>query len=366
MRVLDVGSFFAAGAGGIRTYYEAKARWMPALGVDCHFAVPGERAGSEPFGGGWLHRVPGPPLAAGYRCFGDVGALWRLIRELDPDVIELGSHYLLPQLLAPAVRRAAVVGFYHADFPSTYVAPALPWPLRRAGVAAAWAWVRGQHARYRATLAGSHGVASRLAAGGVPRVRWVGLGVDLERFRPGPRRDGAARRLAYLGRLAADKEVEVVLAAAPAIRRMTGARIAIAGGGPLAPRVAKAAARGDVEALGVIDRAAAAALLAEVDALIVPGRHETFGLAAAEAMACATPVIAADRGGACELVERSGGGLTFAAGAPGDLAACVAGFYRRGDRASMGARGAAAVRDAHGWAQVCARVHAVYADVRPC
>ncbi|MCA9674565.1 MAG: glycosyltransferase, partial [Myxococcales bacterium] len=123
MITLDVGSFFAAGAGGIRTYYAAKARWLPARGVECHFAVPGARAGTVRFGDGWLHRVPGPPLGAHYRAFGDVPALWRLIRELSPDVVELGSHYVLPQLIAPALRgqRAAVTGFYHADFPTTYV-----------------------------------------------------------------------------------------------------------------------------------------------------------------------------------------------------------------------------------------------------
>ncbi len=373
MLVLDVGSFWAAGAGGIRTYYEAKARWMPSRGVDCHFAVPGARASIEQLGDGWLHRVPGPPIGAGYRCFADVAALWRLIRELDPDVVELGSHYVLPQVLAPALRRtrAALVGFYHADFPSTYVAPALgdaPRWLRRLGVGAAWAWVRGQHARYRATLAGSHGVASRLAAAGVPRVRWVGLGVDLELFRPGVRRDRSVRRLAYLGRLAAEKEVGVLLDAAPRIARATGARITIGGAGPLAPQVAEAAARGEVEALGLLDRGAAAALLAEIDAVIVPGRHETFGLAAAEAMACGTPVIAADRGGACELVERSGGGLTFAAGSPDALLAAVARFYGAGDaeRAAMGARAAATVRDQHGWEHVFDRVQAIYDEVAPC
>src|SRR5499427_2498819 len=109
MRVLDISSFFSETCGGIKTYYREKARHLPALGVDCHFAVPGARAAEEAFGGGTLHRIPGPrvPGNAHYRLFGDVDALVGLIRDLRPDVIEVGSHYLLPALVARALRGAS-------------------------------------------------------------------------------------------------------------------------------------------------------------------------------------------------------------------------------------------------------------------
>ncbi len=367
MIVADVTSFFAAQAGGIRTYYRAKARWMPALGVECHFVVPGARRESAPFERGWLHRVPGPPLGAGYRAFGDLAALRDVLASIAPDVIEVGSHYVLPQLLAAVAprRRAARVGFYHADFPSTYVAPAVaraPAFVRALATRAAWALVRGQHARYDATLAGSHGIAASLIARGVPRVRWVGLGVE-PALADRPISSGTIGRLGYLGRLADDKEIGVVLAAAPLITRATGARIAIAGAGPRAAEVHAAAARGEVDAVGVVDDVAG--FLAGVDGLIVPGRHESFGLAAAEALAAGRPVIAADRGGAAELVRRSGGGLTFRAGSAEALAAAVTDFYRLAPpaRAALGQRGRAHVRAHHAWPDVFARVHAIYREL---
>jgi hypothetical protein len=96
---LDVTSFYASGAGGIRSYYQAKARWC-RRSASSHFAVPA-RAGVERLGGGWL-RVPGPPLGAHYRAFGDVAALWRSTTSRRRD--RLGSYHL-PQLLAPALRR---------------------------------------------------------------------------------------------------------------------------------------------------------------------------------------------------------------------------------------------------------------------
>ncbi len=368
MIVVDVASWFATGGGGgIRAYYEAKARWLAALGVECHFVVPGERATIERFFGGWLHRVPGPALASGYRAFGDLGELRRVVRALGPDVVELASHYVLPQLVVPACRRAAVVGFYHADFPTTYVAPAavrLPRVAGRAAVAAAWWLVRCQHRRYRATLAGSHGIASRLIANHVPNVRWVGLGVD-PALCSAPLAPARGARVGFLGRLAADKEISLVLAAAPAIERATGRRVAIAGDGPQAPAVRAAGRRGLVDVLGPLARADVPGFLRGLDALIVPGRHETFSLATAEALGAGTPVVAAGQGAACELVARSGGGVTFTPGsAPALVAAVVALLARRpAELAVLRARGRRYVAATHAWPQVFARLRAIYDDV---
>ncbi len=372
MITLDVTSFYASGAGGIRSYYQAKARWLPTLGVECHFAVPGARAGVERLGGGWLHRVPGPPLGAHYRAFGDVAALWRVIDDVAPDVIELGSHYLLPQLLAPALRRRrpAVVGFYHADYPTTYVAPAcarLPRALGRAAAGAAWSLVRAQHRRYHATLTGSHAMTRALVTRGVPRVRWVGLGVDPDRFAGDPGR-APRGRIGFLGRLAPDKEVALLLAAAPAITRSTGAVVAIAGEGPLAPAVHAAAARGEVEAVGLVAADAVPAFLASLDALVVPSRYESFGLAAAEALAAGTPIVTADQGGAAELAQRSGAGVTFAAGSSAALAAAVIALVREPApaRRARAQAGRALIDRELTWPRVCARIHDAYRACAPC
>ena len=78
--------------------------------------------------------------------------------------------------------------------------------------------------------------------------------------------------------------------------RGVAARLVVAGDGPLRPRLQAAARDLPVEWLGfVADRARLAGLLAGADVVLAPGPIETFGLAALEALACGTPVVADSR-----------------------------------------------------------------------
>ena len=92
---------------------------------------------------------------------------------------------------------------------------------------------------------------------------------------------------------------------------------------------------------------------------------EPFGLSVVEALACGTPVIAADRGGAAELVTASRAGLTFRAGDAGALAGAVQRCYAA-DRDALGARGVAYIRGNHTWDHVLGRIAGVYREVVPC
>ena len=79
-------------------------------------------------------------------------------------------------------------------------------------------------------------------------------------------------------------------------------------------RALRAAARGlPVSFLGFLSgRAALGGLLASADLVLAPGPVETFGLAALEALACGTPVVAAASGALPELLVP---GTGLAAGA---------------------------------------------------
>ncbi len=375
MKIVDITSFFSSACGGIKTYYREKARRLADRDIECHFIVPGRDRESLPYERAVLHAIPGPPLlgSAHYRRFGDLRALGQTLEAIGPDLIEVGSHYMLPSLLrsitAKLPRRPQVVGFYHADYPETYVGPALRRTprLRRHAENAAWGLVRYQHERYAMTLVGSQFIAQKLRANGVPRVRWVGLGVDAEQFHPTatemPRHELV---VAYAGRFSKEKEVSVLLEAFDEVHACTGARLVLAGDGALLPLIqTHAQRRSFVQLLGYLDGAGVARLLATADVVVAPGGHESFSLAAAEAMACATPVVGADRGGNRELVLASGGGVTFSTGDPLALARRIIELLMapRCARLELGRRGRRHVVSELTWDRVCDRLASAYAEV---
>jgi len=140
----------------------------------------------------------------------------------------------------------------------------------------------------------------------------VPLGVDLEAFRPAPAGSGVSRTGALLvlcSRLSREKRPDLAVAALGALRASgTLAQLVIAGEGPMLGDLRRRSRGLPVTFTGhVQDRRELARLLGSADVLLAPGPIETFGLAALEAMACGTPVVAAGTSAVAELVDGGGG-----------------------------------------------------------
>lgn len=131
---------------------------------------------------------------------------------------------------------------------------------------------------------------------GDPRLHVVGHVVrELRDAPPEHRPDGPAL---VVSRLAAEKGVEVAIDACRAV----GVPLVVAGDGPLAGALAQRAAGADVRFTGHVTGAELARLRGEASVALVPTRaHETFGLAALEAMAAGIPVVASAMGALREL-----------------------------------------------------------------
>jgi len=78
-----------------------------------------------------------------------------------------------------------------------------------------------------------------------------------------------------------------------------------------------------------------------------------------EAMACGTPLVAADRGSVAEHVRRSQGGALFEAGRPGSLADQLLSAIT-GSLSEAGAKARAFVQAHHSWQMAFDRIFATY------
>lgn len=123
----------------------------------------------------------------------------------------------------------------------------------------------------------------------------------------------------FVGRLSSEKGIYVLL---KAFAQNPGIPLKIAGSGPEENAVRKAADASDyITYLGKQPREAVLDLMRDAAFLIFPSVwYETFGLVAAEAFACGTPVIASNLGAPGEIVTHQQTGLHFRPGDATDLA----------------------------------------------
>jgi alpha-1,6-mannosyltransferase len=378
--VLDVTKWFGETSGGVRTYLLEKARYVSASpALRQVLVIPGATDSITEFDGVRCYRLRGPriPFQRPYRFLLASRSIGRIIAHERPTVIEVGSAFLVPWIVRRPARavQAPLVCFYHSNFPRAIAPfPERAGPARRSAAALAWRYVRTLDRLFALTIVASRFAAEELQRAGVERIAHVPLGVDTDCFHPRRRALGAATRrrlgfpndvplVVYVGRLAREKQLDVLLEAWDEIARRTGAHLALVGDGPLRRELAMHARVRDVHWLPYErDRERLASLLAAAQLTVAPCANETFGLAALEALSCGTPVLSADAGGVSELVACSGAGAQFTAGSASALASAAVRLLAD-DVAALGARGRAYVEREHRWSTVFDRIVALYGNL---
>jgi glycosyltransferase involved in cell wall biosynthesis len=203
--------------------------------------------------------------------------------------------------------------------------PAQDWPLLMLQMAL---WRRWRPVFDR-IVANSHWTGRRLEEDGLPvdEVVWNGVPVVPPRAALAP-----VPTLAFAGRLAPEKGLDVLLRAFARVReRLPAARLVIAGDGPgrdaLAQRLSALGQEGHVERLGHRPRAELDARLGSAWVQAVPSIwEEPFGLVAPEAMMRGVAVVASDAGGLAEIVEDGRTGRLVRRGDADALAAALLGI----------------------------------------
>ena len=259
-----------------------------------------------------------------------------------------GQHFDLVHIHTPflahyaGVRFAArkgipVIATYHTFF-EEYLHHYVPMLPRALGRALARRFTRSQCAQLAAIVAPSEPMRALLLAYGVStRIQVIPTGLPAERYVPG---DGARFRakfgiaaerplLLYVGRVAHEKNIEFLLHAFVALRRIRpGALFAIAGEGParehLQAQVTRLGIASDVQFIGYLDRERGLAdCYAAADVFVFASRTETQGLVLLEALAQGRPVVSTAHLGTASILQ-AGCGARVAPEKPDAFAQAIA------------------------------------------
>ena len=360
MRVVLVSPEYSADAGGIGTNTSVTARALAQLGLATWVVTRGS--------GGVTHEGGITVVRLRHRRspFHSVRMLLGLFSRhriavttarLHPDVVQA------PEWDAEAwwVARRGVIPVVTRLATPTYLVEELNHGHSRWASALTRYLERDQARRSAAVFAPTRAIAKRVGDDwGLSDVRVIPNAVDIAEVE----RLGASeppvglpcRSLVFIGRLERRKGIQTLGAALPrvlaahpdvhafAIGRDLGAHGGAAGDDfrravrPVAERV---------HLLGELPRAAALAVVARADVVVLPSLWESFGYVCVEAMALGRPVVASRTGGFAEMVDEGRTGWLVTPGDADELAEALVEAFADGAR--LEAFGAAGRRRAMEW-----------------
>ncbi|HEX8917385.1 MAG TPA: glycosyltransferase [Chloroflexota bacterium] len=217
---------------------------------------------------------------------------------------------------------------------------------------------------------------------GVKPLNYVAIppGVDLRRFSPGDKEKSrqrlqiaADKTVLFVGRLDPIKGLDALLWAMADIRPRTPQTlklVVVTDTGEESPRYLRyrklasgLGLDGVVEFRDLVPQKTLAHYYRAADVCVVPSAYESFGMAAVEAMACATPVVAFRVGGLASTIAHDETGYLASPGSRQDLAQQLFRAVTSDDLPAMGARARDAVEQ-YSWARTAGKTRDLYDRMR--
>ena len=195
-----------------------------------------------------------------------------------------------------------------------------------------------------------------------------------------PEQEPSTTTFVYAGRLVEEKGIFTLLSAFKDFLERhqdpQAARLIVAGGEKSSIDYAKQLPRDRrlkkytqgikdaVKFIGPQSPAALAKLFNSASATIVPSYYESFGMVAAESLACGTPVIASRTGGLQYVVEHGATGLLAEPGNSQDLASMMAMIHgSQRFTETLGENGSRIADELYRWDVIVKHIHELYAEV---
>lgn len=311
MKVCDLTQFYSPFSGGVKRYLEEKRRYAITHGHEHLLIVPGKQTEKIANASDRVYFVASPLVSrtSRYRALLNLGAVEEILEREKPHVIESSDPYQVAwkAIASGEGLRIPVVGFYHSHFPEAYLRTTMKYLGETATnvmMEVAKNYVRSLYNHFRVTFVPSAGLADLLCVWGVQNVVLCELGVDIRVFQPAKDKFETRKEFAippgrivllYVGRLAPEKNVKVLLQAFAQLNSQLPGRFHafIVGDGFYRDDVIELqkTTREVTWMRYCSDQLKLAKVYRAADLFVHPGVQETFGLVALESQACGTPVV---------------------------------------------------------------------------
>ena len=354
--LVDCNNFWSPSGGGVRRYHLEKMEYFKSRSdVKYVFIMHDSQTYTEQIGeNAFIEHLKVPKVMGNweYRYLVRSAPLAPVLTKHNPDVIEVGSPYFMPRIVQSIVRnnklKSKVFGFWHADFPITYVKRFLqgfPLDLESRGEQVAWSYARKYYNNMTGIVASSQIIIDRMRDNGLNNIHFVPLGVNEQLFHPNKLNQDLRNRLQagnpdrlvmfFPHRFCQEKGLRVLLEAYEIILKRLDVEpcLVLAGMGPDLDLVKKAAERFEhVHYKGFINgKDEMAAYYASADLGFALSAWETFGLSLVESLSAGLPLIAAGDGAAREHIERSQAGYVLKDINPENLSENIVAFVNLPD-----------------------------------
>lgn len=305
MRIAIFTDTYLPQINGVSRTYQRLIAYLADQGIGIKLFAPSGFAGTEKKADNTITRFMSCDFFLYPECQISFPNYLTVHRELDnfrPDLIHIATPFLLGLTGLKYANNHSVpkVAVFHTNFPQYLEYYGVPW-LKKI----AWRFLRWFHRQVDHTFCPSADTVRLLTRHGIGRLSVWRRGVDQNLFNPAYRSLEFRRRLAiadktvllYVGRLAPEKDVDVLLKALEAANACCEKlHLLVVGDGPLRQAL-QLTAPSNVTFLGYLAGKELSEAYASADIFVCPSVTETFGNVILEAMASSLPVIAPLAGG---------------------------------------------------------------------
>jgi alpha-1,6-mannosyltransferase len=315
MKFVDINTFYYASDGGVKTFYNAKINWFKNHPEHEYYLVyPNTHYKVEKI-------APNITTVQVYGLKGLIGKnrllmldyikVLKLLRKVNPDVVEMGDPLLTPIAGRYARNKGVFDGmlssFHHSDPINTYINP---WAygnksnifkrfLARLGTKIYLA----NHRPIPVSMVASRTLKTTLEKMGIKNIQVKPFGVQDIFSETSRIRKKGEKHLLFAGRLEHEKGIHLLKRIVPRLLEREDVHITVMGKGAH-ENYFKNYGHPRLSYLGYIaDREKVASIYAGNSIFLAPGPFETFGIGVLEAMTNGMIVVGPDQGGTGEFLK---------------------------------------------------------------